>query len=130
MQNPPPPPPEGPPPYSAPGTGIDKRTGATLSYVLWWVTGIIFLFVGKDDPDVKYHAAQSIVLLGPIFLVAYLFGYVGGVGVALSNLVWLLGLVAWIYCLVKAWLGGGARFEIPVIGSTITTYAEKIAAAV
>src|SRR5437588_1311749 len=78
MQNPPgspPGPPSGPPPGQPMGqpsqssTGMDKRTSSLLAYVLWWLTGIVFLFVGKDDSDVKYHAAQSIVFFGSYSIV-------------------------------------------------------------
>jgi uncharacterized membrane protein len=33
----------------------------------------------------------------------------------------------WIVCLYKAWSGGGARFEIPLVGGVVTPYAEQIA---
>jgi len=62
---------QNPPPAQSAG-GVDKRTGATLSYLLWWVTGIIFLFVGKNDPDIKFHAAQSIVFFAPISIIGAL----------------------------------------------------------
>ena len=138
MQNPPGPPGQpgqpGQPPAMA-STGIDKKTGATLSYLLTWVTGIIFLFVGKNDPDVKYHAAQSVVFFGGITIIEILVGIVSNIGPlgflgwlnALLNLVMFFG---WIYCLYKAWTGNGARFEIPVIGSIVTPNAEMLAARV
>ena len=72
MQNPPPGPPSGPPPgypqqpYQPATSSVDKKTGSFLAYVLWWVTGLIMLFVGKGDPDIKYHAAQSVVFFGGI----------------------------------------------------------------
>jgi uncharacterized membrane protein len=149
MQNPPPgPPPGGQPPYQPPGGqqpgypppgyqtgGFDKKTGAFLAYLGWFVTGIIFLFVGKDDPDVKFHAAQSTIALGGIFLVSIVVGelgyfMLGGLFFVLSRLVWLFGVVLWIICLIRANQGGGARFEIPVIGSYITPYADQLANAV
>jgi uncharacterized membrane protein len=141
MQNPPGPPgppppgPQGPPPAMA-GTGMDKKTAALLSYLVTWITGIIFLFVGKNDPDVKYHAAQSIVFFGGISIIEILVNIVTSISSALGFLSWLnfllniVILVGWIYCLYKAWTGNGARFEIPVIGSIITPNAEMLAARV
>ena len=116
-------------------SGIDKKTGATLSYLVTWITGIIFLFVGKNDPDVKYHAAQSVVFFGGITVIEILVGIVSNIG-PLGFLGWLNAIlnlvmfVGWIYCLYKAWTGNGARFEIPVIGSIITPNAEMLAARV
>lgn len=118
---------------STAGSGIDKRTGALLSYLLWWVTGIIFLFVGKNDPDVRYHAAQSTVFFGGITVVQIVLDIIAGIGHGLGLLVlisWLIGLfgfIMWIYCLSKAWSGGGARFQIPLVGGVVTPYAEQIA---
>jgi uncharacterized membrane protein len=136
MQNPPgPPPPSGPPPAMA-SSGMDKKTAALLSYLVGWITGIIFLFVGKDDPDVKYHAAQSIVFFGGISVIEILVNIVTSISSALSFLGWLnfllniVVVVGWVYCLYKAWTGNGARFEIPVIGSIVTPNAEMLASRV
>lgn len=136
MQNPPPGPPPGPPAGQPAGhqpaasSGIDKRTGALLSYLVTWLTGIIFLFVGKNDPDVKFHAAQSIVTFGSLTVLQIAFGiigaYVGFVGL-IGTLLGLVQFILWIFCLYKAWTGAGQRFEIPVIGSFITPYAEQLA---
>ena len=141
MQNPPPGPPPGqvppPPPgypqqpYQQPAaSGVDKKTGAFLAYLLWWVTGIIMLFVGRADPDVKYHAAQSTVFFGSITVINIVLNIVGSAVHALgfvSWLVWVFAVVIWIICMAKAWSGGGARFPIPLIGGVITPYAEQLA---
>jgi uncharacterized membrane protein len=126
------------PPYQSAG-GVDKKTGALLSYVLGWVTGVIFLFVGKDDPDVKYHAAQSIVFFGGMTVVFWVLNFLGAiidVG-AINALIWLakivlsvFTLVVWVMCLVRSNSYGGARFELPVVSSLVTPYAEQLANAV
>ena len=122
--------------YQSTGAGIDKRTGAFLSYLLWWVTGIIFLFVGKNDADVRYHGAQSTVFFGGITVLQIVLDIIAGIGHGLGLLLlvsWLIGLygfIMWIYCLYKAWVGGGARFPIPLVGGVITPYAEQIAGSV
>jgi uncharacterized membrane protein len=152
MQNPPPGPPPGgqPPSYPPPGGqqpgypppgyqqagGIDKKTGAILSYALWWITGIIFLFVGKNDPDVKFHAAQSTIFFGGIFIIDFILNRVAAIstGLGLLGLVafalWIFGVVVWVMCLLRANSGGGARFQIPLVGGVITPYAEQLANAV
>jgi uncharacterized membrane protein len=160
MQNPPPgPPPSSPPPGPPPGnpppggyqqgtpppyqqggyqqpaasSGIDKRTGAFLSYLLGWITGLIMLFVGKNDPDVKYHAAQSLVFFGSLTVINFILGILGSLSHTLfffgwiTNLIGLFGFIMWIVCLYKAWSGGGARFQIPLVGGLVSPYAEQIA---
>jgi uncharacterized membrane protein len=106
-----------------------------LAYVLGWITGIIMLFVGKGDPDIKYHAAQSIVFFGSITVIQIILDVVGafaplGVVGLIGALIWLFSAIMWIVCMVKAWSGGGARFPIPLVGGVVTPYAEQIANAV
>jgi len=54
----PPPPPGQPAPTGGSAAASNKKTYTILAYVLGWLGGLIFLFVGKDDPDVKWNAAQ------------------------------------------------------------------------
>jgi len=157
MQNPPPGPPPGgqppsypppggqqpgypPPGYQPPGatSGVDKKTGAILSYLLGWVTGVIFLFVGKNDPDVKFHAAQSVVFFGGITIIFWALRiFESFLPDVISLLLGIIGIVLgffsfimWIVCLVQAASNNGARFQIPIVGSFITPYAEQLASAV
>lgn len=126
MQNPPGPPQSNPP---AAASGVDKRTGALLSYLVVWITGIIFLFVGKNDPDVKYHAAQSVVVFGALTVLQILISIASnflGILSILGLLVWLLEVILWLYSLYKAWTGNGARFEMPVVGGMARPYTEQL----
>ena len=51
-----------PPPAAAPTAGMDENVAGLLSYFFGWITGIIFFLIDKR-PFVKFHAAQSIVVL-------------------------------------------------------------------
>jgi uncharacterized membrane protein len=140
MQNPPGPPPSNPPPSNmqATSSGVDKKTGATLSYLFWWITGLIFLFVGKNDPDIKFHASQSIVFFGGITVVRIVLALIGaflptGIGFVIgliSLLILLFAVIVWLMAMYKAWTTGGSRFELPIVGSFVAPYAEQLAAAV
>jgi len=114
---------------------MSDNTAAALSYVLGWLTGIIFFLIDKR-PYVRFHAAQSIVTFGAlniirvvlamIFGVGFLFGHHGywgyaypgwgsiGFGIALVSLVGLVTFVLWIVCMIKA--GTGQRFVLPIAG--------------
>jgi uncharacterized membrane protein len=104
-----------------------------LSYVLGWITGIIFFLIDKR-PYVRFHAAQSIVTFGGLFVIrivlgmifgfGFMFGGYGhhgyggwggfGLGVALLALVGLLSFILWIVCMIKA--ASGSRFVLPISG--------------
>jgi uncharacterized membrane protein len=112
---------------------MSENTAACLSYVLGWITGIIFFIIDKR-PYVRFHAAQSIVTFGGLHLVRIVlslvfgfgwffggyhhYGYAGwgsfGVGIAVLGLLSLLGFILWIVCMIKA--GTGSRFELPIAG--------------
>lgn len=91
------------------GTGLPKNTAAALSYVLGWVTGIIFLLIEKD-PFVRFHAMQSIITFGVLMLLSF----VPLVGWILSPLVAIVGFVLWLVLIFKAYQG--EEFKLPVIG--------------
>ena len=121
------------PPYQPATAGLSENAAATLSYVLGWLTGIIFYLIDKR-PYVRFHAAQSIVtfgglhvirlVLGMIFGVGWAFGPFGGygaghfagfgLGLMLLGLIGLLSFVLWIVCMIKAYQG--ERFMVPIAG--------------
>ncbi|QLY31760.1 DUF4870 domain-containing protein [Nocardia huaxiensis] len=117
--------------------GLDKKTSAILSYALGWVTGIIFLFVGKHDPDVRFHAAQSIVFFGAVsaanIALSILGSLLGALGIifSLAGLaVAVLAVIVWIMAMLQANNTGGARAPLPIVGKLTTRYAEQLADAV
>ena len=47
-----------------------------LCYLLFWVTGIIFLIIEKDNRLVRFHAMQSIVLFGTVTIIFFIIGVI------------------------------------------------------
>ena len=47
-------------------TGIQPNVAALLSYLLGWVTGLIFFLIEKDNKFVRFHAMQSIIVFGAL----------------------------------------------------------------
>lgn len=120
-----------------PQSGLDKKTSAILSYALGWLTGIIFLFVGKNDPDVKFHASQSIVFFGAVSVANVVLSIVGSllgvVGIVFSLAGLALGvfaLVVWVMAMVQANNTGGVRAELPLVGKFVASYADRLARSV
>ncbi|MFE5286856.1 DUF4870 domain-containing protein [Nocardia sp. NPDC056611] len=126
------------PPANQPqSAGLDKKTSAILSYALGWLTGIIFLFLGKNDPDVKFHASQSIVFFGAVSVLNFVLSIVGsllgalGIIFSLAGLVvGLLALIVWIMAMVQANSTGGVRAPLPIVGKFIAPYADRLAGSV
>jgi len=104
-------------------SGLQENAAGALTYVLGWITGLIFFFTDKR-PYVRFHATQSIVVFGALTIIeeilsnAFGFSFLAGgltgfsVGYALWRLVHLLMLILWILLMVKAYQG--ERFRIPI----------------
>lgn len=108
------------------GTGLKKETAAALSYVLGFITGIIFLIIEKD-PFVRFHAMQSIAVSLVFFALSWVLGilsvilgltvFLAWVGPLLSGLVMIAGFVLWLFLIYKAYQG--ERWQVPYIGKIV-----------
>lgn len=151
MQQPPPGPPEGPmeppPPVTPPpapppsasspmagtSTGMSRQSGSLIAYALWWVTGLVMLFVGKDDPEIKFNAAQSIIFFGGYSIIEYVLGFLAPGSAFMALIRGVLGLyvfISWIVLLIRTHQADGNRVEVPLLGSVVAPFAEQLAAAV
>jgi uncharacterized membrane protein len=102
-------------------TNPQSRLIAALSYLLGFVTGLIFLFVDPYDKDdyVRFHARQSIVFSVAVFaasiiiavFVAVLPGGLGRLLLGLWRLVSFLLAIFWVFLMYKAYQG--ERYRIP-----------------
>ena len=129
-QIPPPPPSQPAPMGGTPGAaGSNKKTYSILAYLLGWITGLIFLFVGKDDPDVKWNAANSVIVFGGIQIIVIVLGFIPVVNL-LTVILGLVAFVYWVIFLIQGLQGTGQRIEAPLIGSFINPYVEQLANAV
>jgi uncharacterized membrane protein len=94
--------------------GMEQNVEGLLCYVAWWVTGIIFLLLEKDNKFVRFHAIQSIIVFGIITVIAIILGFLGTIGAILGYIVWVFGFILWIVLMVKAYQG--QMYKLPVAG--------------
>ncbi|SCZ02165.1 DUF4870 domain-containing protein [Alkaliphilus peptidifermentans] len=94
--------------------GMDENVAALLSYLLGFITGIIFYVLEKDSRYVKFHAMQSILVSVALMVLSFVLGFIPIIGWIISLLISPLTLVLWIILLVKAYKG--AWFKLPIIG--------------
>lgn len=99
---------------------------AAVSYLAFFITGIVVLFAEKDDKFIRFHAMQSTVLFGGLFLanlvISLVFGSFSFLGIILNlvnNLLWILWLIIWVISMYKAYRG--QIFKWPIAGD----FAEK-----
>jgi len=104
-------------------TNPQSRPIAALSYLLGFITGLIFLYLEPNDKDeyVRFHARQSIVFSAAIVAVSVIVSvFVAvlphGLG-SLLNGIWGVICIAlavfWVFLMYKAY--SGERYRIPFL---------------
>jgi uncharacterized membrane protein len=104
-------------------TGLSTRTASVLSYLGWWVTGLIFWGLEREDRLVRFHAIQATVAFGALglaivacALTALLMvsfaprGFTFFLGAAF--VLWIASVVLWLVALWNA--SQGKRWRIPL----------------
>jgi uncharacterized membrane protein len=99
--------------YPAAGSGMSENVSSGLSYVLTWLTGLIFFLVDRR-PEVRFHAMQSIAFGLLWTLVAVVRPYMPFPIDALLGLLWVVFFVTWIILMIQGFQG--RHFKLPVIG--------------
>lgn len=157
MQNPPPqqegtgssytaPPPPTQPPQKT-SLGIEPNVAAALSY--FWIVGLIFFFIEKENRFVRFHALQSVmygvlwmVVMIALIIINFIIVIVAGVasaaagdaGFIVGMIIWLITALVWmvlpllyiavlILAAVKAYQGN--MFKLPIIGKMAENIVSK-----
>jgi uncharacterized membrane protein len=110
-------------PVDATSTRMSARTEALLSYLFWWVSGLVFIIIERKNKYVRFHAVQSFLYLGAAAIVLGLLKAVAG----FAGSIWVIGLLlgplfgllfyvvgfvvvlSWLYLMVQAYRGKKTR---------------------
>lgn len=115
-------------------TGVDARLSSVLCYAGWWVTGLVFLFAERRHQDVRFHAAQSIVVFGALSVALFLCGGASAVAFfvavptfqliqAIGNVLWFAAVLLWLVLLMKTWRG--ELWRVPLAGELARRIASR-----
>jgi uncharacterized membrane protein len=99
--------------------GIDENIEGLLCYLLFFITGILFLILEKENKFVRFHAMQSTATFVVLFIISMVIGIIPIIGLAISLLIGLLGLILWLLLMFKAYQGD--IYKLPIFGD----FAEK-----
>lgn len=102
---------------ATPAANANLKAAAT--YVLGFITGIVFLVVEKEDKFVRFHAMQSTVVFGALFIL----GFVPVIGAVLGLIIAPLTFILWLVLMYKAY--SGEKFKLPVVGDFAEKQLEK-----
>jgi uncharacterized membrane protein len=95
-------------------TGLDENIAGLLCYVLGWISGLVFFLIEKENKFVRFHALQSIIVFGVLFIAGFILGYIPFIGWVFKWLISVLALVLWIILMIKAYQG--EKFKLPWAG--------------
>lgn len=141
----------GGPPSGAPGgktsfMGLDSNLGAMLCYIanflccLGLVLSIVFLVTEKENRFVKFHAWQSIFLVGLEIVLGIILQILTAIlrlALNIADLGWIAGLLTWVLGVfllfiffilliiggIKAY--GGQWYKLPLIGDWASNMVNK-----
>ncbi len=130
-QIPPPPPGQPTPTSGTSGVGTNKNLYTILAWALLPPIGsLVFLFVGKDDPDVKYNAASATVIHGAALIIDILLWILAAITLGILGIVALLWgsvwFVIWLVGLILALQANGGRVNFPVVGPMTQQYVPMV----
>ena len=106
------------------GTGLQSNIAGALSYFLGPVTGILFLLIEKQNKFVRFHAMQSTLTFGGLFVLNIVLGFIPILGWIAGTLMSLVSLVLWIFLMYKAF--NNEEYELPVVGEIARKQIEKM----
>jgi uncharacterized membrane protein len=94
--------------------GIQANLAALLSYLLGFISGIIFYVIEKDNKFVRFHAMQSIITFGALFVLNMILAFIPVIGWVLMPIINVAALVLWVILMIKAYQG--ENYKLPIVG--------------
>lgn len=99
--------------YMAEAKG-NENLMAAVAYLLGFITGIILLLVEKQSKFVRFHAMQSVILFGGLFVVNMALGFIPILGWLVGLLLSFAAFILWIVLMWKAFQG--EMYKVPYVG--------------
>lgn len=109
--------------------GLEANVAGFLTYVLGFLSGLFFFLIEKDNKFVRFHAIQSMIIFGAIYLLHIVIRFVfcgPSMAILLKTFTALLNiasLIIWIILLIKSY--EGEKFKLPKIGNFALKQANK-----
>lgn len=100
-------------------TNSNEKLVGALCYLAGPITGVLFLLIERKNQYIRYHAMQSTLVFGGIFLLQIVLGIVPILGwlmaLILSPLIFLVTFLLWLVLMFKAY--SGEKYHLPYFGN-------------
>lgn len=96
-------------------TGMPENIANFVSYFFGWISGLIMLFVEKNNNTVKFNAAQSVIFFGAASIILMILPIIPGIGPLAARLLGLIVLAVWVVQLVTSFIG--KPIKLPVVST-------------
>ncbi|HCM38080.1 MAG: hypothetical protein UV61_C0009G0060 [Candidatus Gottesmanbacteria bacterium GW2011_GWB1_43_11] len=93
--------------------GNDNILGA-VAYLLGFITGIVLLLVEKKSQFVRFHAMQSTILFGGLFVLNLGLGFIPLLGWLVGLVLFIAAFILWLVLMWKAF--NGEMYKLPYVG--------------
>ena len=103
--------------------GNENILGA-VAYLLGFITGIVLLLVEKKSQFVRFHAMQSTILFGGIFVLNLVFGFIPILGWIAGFLISVASFILWLILMWKAF--NGEMYKVPYVGGLVEKQLAKM----
>lgn len=97
----------------SPTTASNQNMMGALAYLLGPITGIVLLVIEKQNNFVRFHAMQSTIALGGLWILQIVIGFIPFVGL-LTILLAPVQFVLWLILMYKAY--SGEMYKLPYVG--------------
>lgn len=94
--------------------GLAPNTAAVLSYVLAWLSGLVFVLVEKKNNYVRFHAWQSLITFGILAIAGAVLGRIPFIGWIFSSAIGVISFVLWVMLMIQA--SRGQVYKLPWVG--------------
>jgi uncharacterized membrane protein len=95
-------------------TAQNQNVMGAVAYLLGFITGIVLLLIEKDNKFVRFHAMQSTITFGGLFIVSFILGLIPILGGLVGLVLNIAALILWIVLMVKAFQG--EKYMLPYVG--------------
>ena len=95
-----------------------------VAYLLGPITGIILLVVEKKNSFVRFHAMQSTIVFGALFVINLGLGFIPLLGWLAGLVLSMAAFILWIVLMWKAF--SGEEYELPYVGKIAREQLKKL----